>query len=447
MAELLLRDGACVNWDEVYRNEDVCGKVERTRCVALFREFLRGETSAPTLRAGRDHAGCGEPNYILKCMPALEPCMPAAGMLIWALGKIEPPATEAAPEVLAALRRNNPWQSPLAIKTLAHFKSVDAVPYLVALLDNSDVSCRWVAFGGLRELSVLGRPAVPKLIQLLDEGDWHDRSEVALTLATIGDVAAIEPLRRALHHPPMSAQSSAADALASFGDRAMTAVPDLTVLAQTHWFPSVREKAAAAATTISGKAVQPKTVPCVLDIEGTKEMSADGGVQTRFSIPVVKAREPSKPSGACIGVAAEVGTSILEAVGDTCILGFNHGEFGGTLVAIRGQQRKTLRETWYLNPYQLVHVGEDLLVLEGTVHVVTNVGGLTRLKRSPAGEWSAEPLLELPGVPLAARVEPDERLLVLTGENAMTPTCPKARDISALLRIGPGDRVENISGP
>lgn len=444
-AELLLRDGERVDWYEVRRTPEVCGKVERAKCIELLRKLLRRELSAPTLRLP-EGLPCKDPARS-RCAVVLDGCVPVAGLLAWELLKVAPPAVEATEEMFTAIHRN-PSLTPIAILGLARFKNVAALPYETALLDSPDVLCRWEGFHGLEALGDGARPAVPKLIQLLERGDWKDRQDAARTLAAIGDAAAVEPLRRTLQLPPLSAQVAAADALIAFGSRASGAVPDLTALAHFHWSPTVRQHAAAAASALSGQHVEAPQTACRLEFQQLGHAWVGRAAGQEFSIPFVDRLSPRAPAGACVGVTSDQSTSILEPLGETCIVGSDHGEWGGSLVAVQGGGRTPLRETWYLHPLKLLRVRDDILVLEGMQHM-GSAGGIARLARSADGAWSARPVLELPGAPLAAKVETDRSLLVLTGEYSLNtePSCPKAPGVSALLRIGPGDRVENISGP
>jgi hypothetical protein len=136
-AELLLRDGDRVDWYQVRRTPEVCGKVERAKCIELLRKLLRRELSAPTLRLP-EGLSCKDPARF-RCAAILDGCVPVAGILAYVLLQVAPPAVEATEEMLTAIRRNNQSLTPIAILGLARFKNVAALPYETPLLDSPDL--------------------------------------------------------------------------------------------------------------------------------------------------------------------------------------------------------------------------------------------------------------------------------------------------------------------
>jgi hypothetical protein len=90
-----------------------------------------------------------------------------------------------------------------------------------------------------------------------------------------------------------------------------------------------------------------------------------------------------------------------------------------------------------------------VFVLEGFQGGPLSLGMLTRLWKDPRGDWHAEPVLELPGAPLAFAVRDDRLLLVvedtLDGEDEPCPSSRKRKVVSIyLLRISSDGSVESL---
>jgi HEAT repeat protein len=88
----------------------------------------------------------------------------------------------------------------------------------IDLISNEQFSVRVAA---TKELSGLGREAVPALLRALHEGLWYTRECAALALGRIGDLQAIGPLIDRLGDENVGVRRSAANALSGLveGDR------------------------------------------------------------------------------------------------------------------------------------------------------------------------------------------------------------------------------------
>src|SRR5262245_11480253 len=86
---------------------------------------------------------------------------------------------------------------------------------------------------GMKTLQSIGKPALPRLIELLlDETEWIAlRARIAGTLAMIGDPAVIPPLISVLGDPDPSMRWHVVKALEKVGDS--TAILELERLAET----------------------------------------------------------------------------------------------------------------------------------------------------------------------------------------------------------------------
>jgi HEAT repeats len=405
-----------------------CGKEPVEACVAKLRAALRAELAAPELRLlGTPEKSCRE--RWSACDDFVDACTPVAGVIADELLELGPAAAASTPEMVEALHKGSIALTAVAFRALAAFQSPEALPIAMELLDARDDVCRWVGLDALKEIGPASGIAVPKLIGLLDHEDWFNRRRVASLLGKLGNPRAIEPLHRALTHPPMSTQVAAAKALGQFGAAASEALTDLESLAARHWSYSVRVAAADAATAISGRSVLPRAPSChahAKDIEGRWTFLVDS--QSVELLPV--ARDAPKT------VDMEDGTRIVLV---------NNGEFAGEIASVQGGTRHALREGPGVNPMRVVAVRDGYLVVEGLRHITLDEGLLTRLWRLPDGKWQAEPVLELAGAPIAFAVTAQGELLLLTDDASEPVACPEPSSSMAvhtpvyLLRIASSD--------
>jgi hypothetical protein len=375
-------------------------------------------------------------------------CTPIAGLILQTLSELEQAGASATPEALDALRRDSELE-PFVFRALLAFRSAQIAPQVVHRLDSEYSACRWYAFDAIRQLDLRVTDAVPRLSFLLRGQDWEERTDAAAALVPLGDSRAIGPLIEALSQPPAKAQRAAARALGNIGPVAAGAVPRLERVARTHWAWSVRDAAADAASKITGKVVKPRPPSCktsAAQIEDHWIVTTDGKKQT---LDPVRPDSPPRPGrGACAGADAGWDLFPLLEEGETCIAGENLGEFGGKIVRLGRRRREVLRDD--ANPLRAVRLGSDLFVIEGLEHISWGGWGtLTRLSRDSRGDWRAEPLLELPGVPVAFAVR-GERLLLLVkdaldGDDQPCPAAPGTVVVPFyLLRFSPDGTVESL---
>jgi HEAT repeat protein len=101
---------------------------------------------------------------------------------------------------------------------LGEIGNPDALEPLIHLLSDDD---RFVRSRGAHALSMLGEPAVGRLIRALNDGDPAVRWGAALALGKIKDVTAVEPLILLLADGQAMVRAEAAAALASIGTPAL----------------------------------------------------------------------------------------------------------------------------------------------------------------------------------------------------------------------------------
>lgn len=176
----------------------------------------------------------------------------------------------------------------------------------------------------------------------------------------------------------------------------------------------------------------------IVEVEGRKE-----------TLHTLAAR-PGGGRGACARADAGWELFPLLEAGETCIAGENLGEWGGSIVALRGNKREPLRKGWNVNPIRAVELSGTTLVIEGLAHLGLSTGMVTRLWRDPGGRWHADPILELPGLPLAFGTTRGGQLLLLTEDrlDRDDPPCPSTAGSDTrgvyLLRIGRDGSAESL---
>ena len=125
---------------------------------------------------------------------------------------------------------------------------------------------------------------------------------------------------------------------------------------------------------------------------------------------------------------------------DACVVGANHGEWGG---AIEIDDRGSLvgsRKNWYTNPQALLRVGDRVLVVESLHHLMSSHGRLTEVT-SQDGRWHIEPVAELPAGVLGLAMQNQE---VLVASDWHAPDCP---DAPTLFAVGDDGKLRLVSAP
>jgi hypothetical protein len=423
------------------RSQFSCGREGTEACVERLRAALRRELKKPELALVKSSHACHD-EETLPCVPTFDQCMPLAGAIVERLGDLGVMAEAAAPELEGALDRGNSRLTDIAFQALGQTGSAYAVPLALKRLASPEVTCRSTALRALEQLGPSAGPAVPKLIDLVERGDWHDRAEAAALLGQLHHRTAIPALREALRHEPASAQRAAAEALARFGNDATNALPDLKALAARHWSWNVRKAAAEAAASISGEKILPRAPAC-----RTHPVEFDGNWQVG-SWRLHPLQPSLNPSGSCSSVKATPGTTILIPEGAVCLVGEDRGEWGGSISAVRAMQHTELRGGWDVNPASAIRFPGGYLVVERLRHVTLSKGIVSRLTRDGQGSWHAEQLVELPGFPFSHALTQDGKLLLLTDTHEEPcPGDPRTKTTIApvyLLSIAWDGTVESL---
>lgn len=425
---------------ETERREEACGDQPVVACV----ERLRTELRAGLARLPEDprtHGPCSNEGKSF-CARSEPGCMPQAGEPLESLVLLGREAAAAAPELLRAFQEGNPPLRRLALLGLARLQRPEAVTPVVALLAEPDADCRFGALQMLESLGPLIRPAVPRLLDLLGVGRWDDWESIARLLGQAGDSSAIPALRRVLRQPSWRVQLAAAKALESFSSEASSAAPELATLAAEHYSAEVRRVAATAATRVAGRSVVPKPLRCTARLERSGSdyvaTTASGRIRLR---PVAQLPLARPASGPCASVSANEHIKVLVAESEACVIGESEGEFGGRLSVFEDGKQRLLREE--VNPLRSVRAAGQLLVLEGLSHMSLSRGSILRVERNFGGHLQVVPVAELPGAPLAFGLDAQQRLVVLTRDDAGVGRCATGAP-GSLLRVTHEGRLEAV---
>ncbi|NOJ92343.1 HEAT repeat domain-containing protein [Corallococcus coralloides] len=380
--------------------------------VPRLRTLLARELAEPTLLRppGTSCPSAPAPG----CEAIFDGCTPRAAYVASVLAAYERQGAKAAPEVLQALQRGDARLTPVALQALVAFENPVAVPEVLQQLAVPE--CRARALTSLASLGPVARPAATEpLLRLLATGEegW-ERARAAEALGRVGDSAALKALRQAVYEPHSEVQAAAVRALGSYTFRAHAEElePLFQQVLTTHASPVARSHARWALQALSGEEVQPASPSepaSVLPGRGPDWQRCQG--PTSLHLHWEKPKAPSR-EGPCADVPGADFASVLEAMGEACLVGRDFGEFGGTL-EVHEVGRVTVLEEPHANPLQAVRMHGTLVVVEGLAHLFGGDGLLVRVEASE-GRWRATPWVELPGAPLAHGLDEAGNLVVGT---------------------------------
>ncbi|WP_375743639.1 HEAT repeat domain-containing protein [Corallococcus interemptor] len=379
--------------------------------VPRLRMLLARELAEPILRRppGTSCPAAPAPG----CEVIFDGCTPRAAYVASVLAAHERRGAEAAPEALQALQRADVRLTPVALQALMAFESPAAV--LLVLQQLAVPECRARALTSLASLGPVARPAATEpLLRLLATGEegW-ERARAAEALGRGGDAVALAALRQAVYAPHSEVQAAAVDALGSDAFRAHEElVPLLQQVVATHASPVARSHARLALEWRSGQEVRPAdSIDCARVIPG--HGAGWTLYQGHASLQLHREKPKAPPRlGPCADVPDGDSASVLEAMGEACLVGRDDGEFGGTL-EVHEPGRVTVLEEPQANPLQAVRMHGTLVVVEGLAHLAGGAGRLVRVDDSE-GRWRATHWVTLPGAPMAYALDEAGDLVVGT---------------------------------
>ena len=131
-----------------------------------------------------------------------------------ALSKIGDPAVGPLISLLRHEDEDVRWQAAIA---LGEIRNPDAIEPLIALFNDRD---RYVRSRAAIAVSIIGDPAIDRLIAVLREGDPANRWAAAIALGRTCSGRAVDPLIAALTDPAREVRAAAASGLSTIGEPA-----------------------------------------------------------------------------------------------------------------------------------------------------------------------------------------------------------------------------------
>ncbi|WP_404373671.1 HEAT repeat domain-containing protein [Corallococcus coralloides] len=380
--------------------------------VPRLRMLLSRELAEPILRRppGASCPAAPAPS----CEVIFDGCTPRAAYVASVLAAHERRGAEVAPEALQALQRADVRLTPVALHALVAFESPAAVPLVLQQLAVPE--CRARALTSLASLGPVARPAATEpLLRLLATGEegW-ERARAAEALGRGGDAGALAALRQAVYAPHSEVQAAAIAALGSDAFRAHEEelAPLFHQVVATHASSLARSHARLALEWRSGQEMRPAdSIDCARVIPGHGAGWELRQGHTSLQLHWDKVEGPPR-EGPCADVPDGDSASVLEAMGEACLVGRDDGEFGGTL-EVHEAGRVTVLEEPQANPLQAVRMHGTLVVVEGLAHLAGGAGRLVRVDESE-GRWRATPWVTLPGAPMAYALDEAGDLVVGT---------------------------------
>lgn len=410
--------------------------------VPRLRTLLARELEEPTLRRppGTHCASAPAPG----CEAVFDTCTPRAAYVASVLAAYGRQGAKAAPEALQALQRADVRLTPVALQALVAFGSPAAVPGVLEQLAVPE--CRARALASLVSLGDVARPAATEpLLQLLATGEegW-ERARAAEALGRVGDAAALKALRQAVYAPHSEVQAAAVEALGSYSFRAHAEelVPLLQRVVTTHASPVARSHARLALEGLAEQEVRhAESIDCARIFPGRSGGWTLSEGYTSIHLHWEKPKAPPRGSP-CAAVPGRDSASVLEAMGEACLVGWDDGEFGGTL-EVHEAGRVTALEEPQANPLRVVRMHGALVVVEGLAHMYGGAGRLVRVDASE-GRWRATPWVTLPGAPMAYALDEAGDLVVgTTNQRLDAVVCGRAGTAAPahVVRVTEGGRL------
>ncbi|WP_141620725.1 HEAT repeat domain-containing protein [Myxococcus sp. AB036A] len=348
------------------------------------------------------------------CEAVFDGCTPRAAYVASVLAAYGREGAKAAPEAMQALQRRDARLTPVALQALVAFNSPTAVPEVLQQLAVPE--CRARALASLVSLGPVARPAATEpLLGLLARGEegWA-RARAAEALGRVGDSAALDALRQAVEAPHSEVQAAAVDALGSYAFRVHVEElkPLLQQVVAAHASPVARSHARLALEGLAEQEVRhAESIDCARIIPGRSGGWTLSEGHTSLHLHWEKPKAPPRGSP-CAAVPGGDSASVLEAMGEACLVGWDDGEFGGTL-EVHEAGRVTVLEEPHANPLRVVRMHGALVVVEGLAHMYGGAGRLVRIDASE-GRWRATPWVTLPGAPMAYALDEAGDLVVGT---------------------------------
>ncbi len=217
--------------------------------------------------------------------------------------------------------------------------------------------------------------------------------------------------------------------------------PRRRALATVAWCDAARMQREAKAAFVRAKVELPKQscAPMRWTVKGTSLLGPD-----RRTATLTTASNVPAPNAACLEVAKKKDLRALGMVDEQCVLGADHGEFGGELFGLdaSGQLRSLSGHQSGINPVAVLRRGPEIIVLHSLAHMMGS-GGLGRLEKTEVG-LRHQPFLAFTGLPTEWAVDGDQ-LFVRFRRDEFSAPCEA--DEGATWVIEPDRTFSFAAGP
>ncbi len=272
-------------------------------------------------------------------------------------------------------------------------------------------------------------------IAALHENDWPRRWDAAESLGLTGNRAAVDELIVALtNDEDWRLSFVSAIALGRLGDA--RAVPALTAVAESHWYPQVRSAARKALAVIAGRDSYPKDgkpiagvffigplLPDYLDQTYLEQLhvayTAHSERTLRPGIGELTHTELDRaPDNLSTGSSLDRYRRRHAGYRPSCglrvdggiLFGRSYGEWGGDLVFVSSPT--DVRLLIDDNITGIHHTPSGIIAVAGCAHMGNRIAHLYLVTKSADGTWSARKWRSLPAAPRRSGFLPDGRLYI-----------------------------------
>jgi hypothetical protein len=312
-----------------------------------------------------------------------------------------------------------------------------------------------VVLRDLAEVGTAGRAAGPELVRLLGSSDWDVRVAAARTMGYVGYMEGSGALIGILHNPgDVRLTAAAAQSLGRL--RVSSASDELRQLANTYWYPPVRQEAVVALKNIETGDAYPAresrtnfaveffdyeylghdTEICKKALVAAKPEATDHKLYPdrssaqlkKLAYPVTifsygPATVPQRKPGEEPKIIKVTPENMVEhrtpetqvpqvalRVAHGWLTGSNRGEWGGELTYVddKGTRQQVLNQ----NVEDVYFLGKDIVAVTGLAHLISNYGMIYKVAQSADGTWVATAWRALPGAPESSSLVDTGELLV-----------------------------------
>jgi len=349
-------------------------------------------------------------------------------------------------EVRAVWQSSAPVHASLARSTLAKMGDRSILPSIQRdLASESDLRPR--ALGDLALLGPAARSELPELILEMQRASGHERDALLSVILAIGGPLAVRIAWAELRTPPDDDHIALRGLEAAARDRE-TDLDQLRAerlffeqLATESPFLRVRRQAQELLEALDFPVPEPVPPACP-PVVGGEQPPRPG--QPARQAKVAGATVVFRPFG-----DAPEKTGCTDdghpafRVGDECLRGRSHGEFGYEILVHDRASNRALGAVSdvRLNPVHFLHYADRLLVIESLAHIV-GFGRIDRLERDAQGHWRAFPFADLPDAPEGYAFDESGALLLLIGNTS--GECREENGGWQVVRIGKDGHTEAL---